>query len=104
MKLLVTDRQGEEHTVEATVGESLMLSLRTHDLVDATCSGSCSCATCHLFIGEAWVSDLPPPSDDEAEVIEFLKFAQEDSRLSCQLIVTEALEGMKITVAPEEGF
>jgi ferredoxin, 2Fe-2S len=104
MKLFVTDRKGEEHTVEATVGESLMLSLRANDLVDATCSGSCSCATCHLFIGEQWISDLPAPSEDEEEVIEFLKFAQEDSRLCCQLIVTEAMEGMKATVAPEEGF
>ena len=104
MKLFVIDRKGEEHTVEATVGDSLMLSLRANDLVDATCSGSCSCATCHLFIGDQWVSGLPTPSEDEAEVIEFLKFAQDDSRLSCQLVVTEAMDGMKVTVAPEEGF
>ena len=104
MKLFVIDRKGEEHTLEATVGDSLMLSLRANDLVDATCSGSCSCATCHLFIGDPWVSVLPTPSEDEAEVIEFLKFAQDDSRLSCQLVVTEAMDGMKVTVAPEEGF
>lgn len=104
MKLLVTDRKGEEHSVAITVGESLMLSLRAADLVDATCSGSCSCATCHLYIGEQWVANLPAPSEDEAEVIEFLKFGQDDSRLSCQLVVTEAMDGMKVTVAPEEGF
>lgn len=104
MKILVTDRKGEVHEVEATVGEPLMFALRAQDLVDATCSGSCSCATCHLYIEEEWLGKLAPASEDEEEVIEFLKFGSENSRLSCQLMAAEDLDGMKVTVAPEEGF
>lgn len=104
MKIFVTDRNGEEHEVEATLGEPLMFALRAKDLVDATCGGSCSCATCHLYIEPDWGSKLPSPTDDEAEVIEFLRFAREDSRLCCQLMGSEEMDGMKVTVAPEEGF
>ena len=104
MKLFVTDRKGEEHEVEVSVGEPMMCALRAQDLVDATCSGSCSCATCHLYIQEDWLDKLAPPSDDEEEVIEFLKFGKENSRLSCQLTVIEGMDGMKVAVAPEEGF
>jgi len=104
MKILVTDRNGDEHEVEATVGEPLMFALRAQDLVDATCSGSCSCATCHLYIEQEWLEKLAPPSEDEEEVIEFLNFGSENSRLSCQLTASEDLDGMRVTVAPEEGF
>ena len=104
MKILVTDRDGVEHEVDATAGETLMLSLRAVDLVDATCSGSCSCATCHLYIDQDWLEKLNPPSEDEAELIEFLQFGQENSRLACQLVATEAMDGMKVSVSPEEGF
>ena len=104
MKILVTDRKGEEHQVDATAGETLMFALRAQDLVDATCSGSCSCATCHLYIDAEWLGKLAPASEDEEEVIEFLQFGNENSRLSCQLTVSDDMDGMKVTVAPEEGF
>ena len=104
MKILVTDRKGEEHQVDATVGEPLMFALRAQDLVDATCSGSCSCATCHLYIDAEWLGKLAPASEDEEELIEFLQFGSENSRLSCQLTVSDDMDGMKVTVAPEEGF
>ena len=104
MKIFVTDRKGEEHEVEAAAGEPLMFALRTQDLVDATCSGSCSCATCHLYIAAEGRDRLPARSDDEAEVIEFLNFGNEDSRLSCQLFAAEDIDGIRVTVAPEEGF
>ena len=70
MKILVTDRKGEEHQVDATAGEPLMFALRAQDLVDATCSGSCSCATCHLYIDAEWLGKLAPASEDEEELIE----------------------------------
>lgn len=104
MKILVTDRKGEEHQVDATAGEPLMFALRAQDLVDATCSGSCSCATCHLYIDAEWLGKLAPASEDEEELIEFLQFGSENSRLSCQLTVSDDIDGMKVTVAPEEGF
>ena len=104
MKILVTDRNGDEHAVTATSGDTLMFSLRDADLVDATCSGSCSCATCHLYIEQPWVANLTTPTEDESEIIEFLQFGKDSSRLACQLTVTEEFDGMKVTVAPEEGF
>lgn len=104
MKILVTDRKGEEHQVDVTAGEPLMFALRAQDLVDATCSGSCSCATCHLYIDAEWLGKLAPASEDEEELIEFLQFGSENSRLSCQLTISDDMDGMKVTVAPEEGF
>lgn len=104
MKILVTDRNGKEHEVGITPGEPLMFPLRAVDLVDATCSGSCSCATCHLYVDQEWMEKLDPPDENEAELIEFLQFGQENSRLACQLIASDSIDGMRITVSPEEGF
>lgn len=104
MKIYVYDRDGDKQTVEAVVGDSLMNPLRAADLVDATCNGSCSCATCHVYVEEPMVAQLPAKTEDEDEVIEFMEKAQDNSRLACQISLTEAMEGMTVTVAPEEGF
>jgi 2Fe-2S ferredoxin len=104
LKIYVYDRDGDKQTVEAVVGDSLMNPLRAADLVDATCHGSCSCATCHVYVEEPMVAQLPAKTEDEDEVIEFMEKAQDNSRLACQISLTEAMEGMTVTVAPEEGF
>ena len=101
--LRVVDRDGAEHQVEAKAGLKVMETLRELDYgVAAICGGMCSCATCHIFIDPEWAAKLPPPMSDERELLTELAHHQENSRLSCQVEVTEALAGLRIPNAPDE--
>jgi len=104
LKIYVYDRDGEKHTVEGTAGDSLMDPLRSADLVDATCGGSCSCATCHVYLDDKSFALLPAAGEEENEVIEFMEKVEDTSRLACQIQLTEEMDGMAVTVAKEEGF
>ena len=104
MKIYVYDRDGEKHTIEGVAGSSLMDPLRSADLVDATCGGSCSCATCHVYVDEKSYALLPVAGEEENEVIEFMEKVEDTSRLACQIQLTEEMDGMPVTVAQEEGF
>ena len=99
----VTDTYGQEHVIEAPAGGKLMEILREHDFVVASCGGYCSCATCHVYIDPAWISRLSGMGYDERELVTILTTYREGaSRLSCQVIFTEALDGIRLTVGPEE--
>lgn len=102
--LHVTNRAGEKHTIEAKSGQNLMEVLRDKNMdVEAICGGCCSCATCHVFIDEPWAVKLPAKSADEQELVEETESYQAPrSRLSCQIKITDALDGMTLQVAPEE--
>lgn len=103
-KMRVTDRDGSLHEVEGSVGLKLMETLREFDYgVTAICGGLCSCATCHIFVEPDWMPRLPPPQSDEKELlVELQHYDSERSRLSCQVEFTEALDGLALTVAPDE--
>ena len=103
-KLAVTDRSGRLVEVEGQTGISVMENLRElEDSVDAICGGLCSCATCHVFIDPDWMDKLPPRHEEEAMLVgDSMNFDPRRSRLSCQLTLTEALNGLTLTVAPEE--
>lgn len=102
-KVVVTDRDGVTHEIEAETGSPLMYSLRDLDYgVEAICGGVCSCATCHVFVDERWLGRLPARDDDEQELLEELEHFRNNSRLSCQVEFTDALDGMYVTIAPEE--
>jgi ferredoxin, 2Fe-2S len=103
-KLVVTNRDGNAFTIRAQNGISIMENIRDLDSsVDAICGGLCSCATCHVFIDQAWSSKLPPRSGEETELIKDLSsFDGDRSRLSCQLVMDDHLDGLTLTVAPEE--
>ena len=102
--IYVTDRDGAEHLIDGTVGQSIMEALRELDYgVEALCGGMCSCATCHVFIESEWHTGLTPPHDDELELLEETESYQvSHSRLSCQVEFTAALAGIRLTIAPEE--
>ena len=71
--------------------------------VEAICGGMCSCATCHVYIDGAWASKLPAPMSDETDMLKDLTtYRKGSSRLSCQVQLGEALDGLKVTIAPEE--
>ena len=101
--LRVVDRDGVEHEVEGKAGLKVMEVLRELDYgVAAICGGMCSCATCHVYVDPQWQSKLPPPMSDERELLAELSQHRSNSRLSCQIDFTDALAGLKVTIAPDE--
>jgi 2Fe-2S ferredoxin len=100
----VTDRDGQVHEVEGRAGLKIMETLREVDYgVTAICGGMCSCATCHILIDRDWMSRLPDPQSDEKDLlVELQNYDPEHSRLSCQVDFTEALDGLPLTIAPDE--
>lgn len=102
--IYVTDREGNEHVLQTENGTTLMEALRELDGgVEALCGGMCSCATCHVFIEVEWLVKLGEARDDELELLEDTEcFHGGQSRLSCQIKMTDALDGMRLVVAPEE--
>ena len=103
-KLLVTNRAGEETTVEATAGLSVMENIRDNgfDELLALCGGCCSCATCHIHIDPAFADRLPAMSEDENDLLDSSDHRDAYSRLSCQVPMTDALDGLKVTIAEED--
>src|SRR5471032_2858948 len=102
-RMIVVDRDGKEHEVEAKAGLNMMEILRELDYgVAAICGGMCSCATCHVYVDPAWVDRLPAAMSDERELLSELAHAEGNSRLSCQIEFTPALAGLRVTIAPDE--
>ena len=101
--LVVIDRDGVSHDVAAKPGLKVMEILRELDYgVAAICGGMCSCATCHIYVDAAWIDKLPPPMSDERDLLGELSHHKENSRLSCQVEITPALSGLKVTIAEDE--
>lgn len=101
--LRVVDRDGVEHEVDAHAGFTLMENLRDLDYgVAAICGGMCACATCHVYVEDAWMDRLPEPQSDETDLVEDLLNKRENSRLSCQVKFGEHLAGLRVTIAPDE--
>ena len=103
-KIVVTDRAGEVHEIGIEAGTNVMDPLRELDSgVEALCGGMCSCATCHIFIEPQWFSKLGAVEDDELELLEETEcFRADQSRLSCQVEFNDELDGMTLTIAPED--
>lgn len=102
-RLRIMDREGVEHEVEGRTGLKLMETLRELDFgVAAICGGMCSCATCHVYVDADWASRLPRPDSNERALLDELDHARPTSRLSCQIEFSEALSGLRVTIAPDE--
>ncbi|MFV0643769.1 MAG: 2Fe-2S iron-sulfur cluster-binding protein [Sphingomonadaceae bacterium] len=103
-KLTVVTREGEEKTIEAENGLSVMEAIRDNgfDELLALCGGCCSCATCHVFVDPSFADKLPEISEDENDLLDSSDHRNDQSRLSCQLSVSDELEGLKVTIAPED--
>ena len=100
----VINRDGSTLAVAATPGQSLMELIRDAgvDELLALCGGCCSCATCHVIVDEAHAARLPAMSDDENDLLDSSDHRTANSRLSCQVTVTPDLDGMSVTIAPED--
>lgn len=100
MQIFVTDLKGQEHALEAVEGWRVMEIIREYGLpIKAECGGACACATCHVYVDEAWMDKIPPMRDDEEEMLDEAFNLQDNSRLSCQIIMSEELDGLKVTIA-----
>ena len=102
MKIKVTAQDGSDHELEGIEGWRVMEIIRDHGLsIKAECGGACCCATCHVYVDDAWVDRLVPPTDDERDLLDDSAMGLKDnSRLSCQILMSEELDGLKVTLAP----
>lgn len=103
-KLIVTTREGETRTVDAASGLTVMEAIRDNgfDELLALCGGCCSCATCHVHVDPDFADLLPPISQDEDDLLDSSDERDEYSRLSCQLPLTDDLDGLKVRIAAED--
>ena len=98
--IYVEDDQGVVLPYEAVEGWTLMEILREHKLpIKAECGGACCCATCHVYVDPKWLNKLPEISDDEEEMLDMAPDVNENSRLSCQIVIDEALDGLTLKIA-----
>lgn len=103
-KLIVTTRDGTEHEIEGQAGLSVMEIIRDggFDELLALCGGCCSCATCHVHVDRAFADKVDPMGEDENDLLDSSDHRDESSRLSCQLAFSDALDGLKVTIAKED--
>ncbi len=94
------EHNGKQHTVKAQVGLSLMRAAIDNNVpgIDADCGGSCACATCHVYIAAPWQDKLGPQSTMEEDMLDFAAATQPNSRLACQIEITEALDGLVVSM------
>lgn len=102
--LVVVDRSGVETTIEFEAGLSVMEAIRDNgfDALLALCGGCCSCATCHVYVDPAFNDFLPSMTEDESDLLDSSEHRNEKSRLSCQLQITQAVDGLRVEIAPED--
>jgi len=95
-------RDGVPKDVDAPVGESLLQIAHENDVdIEGVCEGSLACATCHVIVGEQWFDQFPEPTDEEEDMLDLAVGLERTSRLGCQLIMTEALDGLTVKLGPE---
>ena len=100
MKIIVTDQSGETHELEAIEGWRVMEIIKDYGLpIKAECGGACCCATCHVYVDEDWRDKLYPPTDEEIDMLDEAMDIEDNSRLSCQILMSEELDGLKLTWA-----
>jgi len=103
ISISVKDLDGQIHELQAHEGDSLMEALREHEWgVPAICGGLCSCGTCHVYLDTEWQNKFPPSDSDEQDLLDVFDSAKPSSRLSCQMHLKAAHDGLKLEIAPEE--
>ncbi len=99
VKIIYVEHNGTRHEVDVPVGLTVMEGARDNNIpgIEADCGGACACSTCHVYVDEAWVDRLPPKEAMEEDMLDFAwEPDPRRSRLTCQLKVTEDLEGLVV--------
>ena len=101
-KLFVETMSGEEKEIEGQDGQVMMEVIRDNgvDELQALCGGCCSCGTCHVWVEPAFFDRLPEMGSQENDILDCSEYRKENSRLSCQLKLTDEIDGIRVTVAP----
>ncbi len=101
MHIHVTDQEGKRHSLDAVEGWRVMEIIREHGLdIKAECGGACACATCHVYVAPDWAAKLHMPHAEEHEMLDGAFHVEDNSRLSCQIIMHERLNGIELALAP----
>ena len=102
-KITYIEHDGKTHTIEVASGLSVMEGAVQNNIpgIDADCGGSMACATCHVYVKEEWFNKLPKKEDGEEDMLDMAFEPKKNSRLSCQLMVSEQLDGLVVNL-PEK--
>lgn len=103
-RIVFEEPNGNEHAVDIASGLSIMEGAVRASVVgiDADCGGACSCATCMVYVSAEWRDRLPAPDSTEQAMLEFCPHVDQSSRLSCQIKVADALDGLRLKVPPSQ--
>ena len=104
-KITYIDYQGNSKTVEVENGLSVMEGAVQNEItgIDADCGGSMACATCHVYVEEKWLNKIPKAEEAEVDMIDMAYEPKKNSRLSCQIIVSDELDGLKVTTPEKQS-
>ena len=104
-KITYIEQGGKKHVVDAAVGTTVMENAIQHGVpgIVAECGGACSCATCYVHVDEAWKEKVGPPSPMEEDMLDFALDVKPTSRLSCQIKVTDELDGLVVHTPAQQG-
>ena len=104
-KITYIDNQSNAKTIDVEKGLSVMEGAIQNDIpgIDADCGGSMACATCHVYVEEKWLDKLPKAEEAEVDMIDMAFEPKKNSRLSCQIIVTEDLDGLRVTTPEKQS-
>ena len=104
-KITYTDQQGNSKTIDVENGLTVMEGAIQNNIpgIDADCGGSMACATCHVYVEEKWLDKLPEAEEGEVDMIDMAFEPKKNSRLSCQLIVSDEIDGLEVTTPAKQS-
>jgi len=104
-KITFIEHDGTNRTVDAEVGSTVMEAAIRNGVpgIEAECGGACSCATCHVHVDESWTEKVGKPSPMEEDMLDFAFDVRPNSRLSCQIKVTDDLDGLVVKTPEQQG-
>ena len=104
-KITYIEYNGKEHIVDVPIGLSVMEGAVQNDIpgIDADCGGGMACATCHVYINDEWLDKLPTKEDGEEDMLDMAFEPKQNSRLSCQLIVSDELDGLVVNIPSKQA-
>jgi len=101
-KLVFIDRDETRHELEIPQGLSVMEAAHRHDIdLEGACEGSLACSTCHVIVDPAWFDKLSEPSEDEEDMLDLAFGLEKTSRLGCQIIMSDELDGLEVRLPAE---
>jgi 2Fe-2S ferredoxin len=101
-KITFIERDGTQRVLDVRAGQTLLEIAHEHDIdIEGACEGAMACSTCHVIVDDAWIDRLPDPSEDEEDMLDFAAGLKANSRLGCQIEMTEDLDGLVVQLPKE---